>query len=187
MSLPLFLLLLTILSLDAFAAGLSYGTEKVRVSPFSLLLLALVSAGVLTLSLAAGDRFLGLFPPAFTKLISFAVLLLLALYKFYDARKAVCAPSSIAHRVNQTRREVLSAREALLLGLALSIDNISAGICTGTNGFSPLLLFVLTGLIHLAAILAGLSLGRLLASRLPRRFSFLGGLILLILAFLRLF
>ena len=62
MSFPLFLLLLTILSLDAFAAGLSYGTEKVRVSPFSLLLLALVSAGVLTLSLAAGDRFLGLFP-----------------------------------------------------------------------------------------------------------------------------
>ena len=124
MSLPLFLLLLTILSLDAFAAGLSYGTEKVRVSPFSLLLLALVSAGVLTLSLAAGDRFLGLFPPAGTKLISFAVLLLLALYKFYDAGKAVCAPSSIAHRVNQTRREVLSAREALLLGLALSIANI---------------------------------------------------------------
>lgn len=57
------LLLIIILSMDAFAAGLSYGVEKVQVPFLSLLIIAFLSGSMLTASLMAGNILLGLIPP----------------------------------------------------------------------------------------------------------------------------
>ena len=48
-----FILLIIVLSMDAFAAGLSYGVGKVHVPLSSLMIASLLSGGILTLSLLA--------------------------------------------------------------------------------------------------------------------------------------
>ncbi len=189
----LFLLLILALSMDAFTAGLSYGMAKVRVPLTSVFTLAALSGCMLTLSMYAGDKLLSFIPPALTRGASFLILFLLSLYKFYDTipslhkENARLTTDTISQKINRQGPSVLSGREALLLGLALSVDNISAGLCTGSFSLSPGCLLLITTGIHLLSIRLGLAAGRLLARKGLNRFAWLGAAILMLLAFLRLF
>lgn len=191
-SIYLFLLLILILSMDAFSAGLSYGVGNVHVPFFSILTIALLSGCMLTLSLYAGDLLLSFIPPDFTKALSFLVLFFLSLYKFYDALPSLHKGNSrlttdqISQTINSTIPSVLSVKESILLGLALSIDNISAGLCTGTKNIPAGTLLLVTTLIHLCSIRLGLLAGHMLAQKGLGRFTWLGAAILMLLAFLRL-
>lgn len=186
------LLLIIVLSMDAFTAGLSYGMDGVRVPLSSILTIGLLSGCMLTMSLYAGDFFLLFLPAGFTKMISFTVLFLLSLYKLYDTvpwlhkGNSSLTTDTISQKINHAAPSVLSGKEAALLGLALSVDNISAGLCTGTLSLNPCLLLLITTLIHLFSIRLGLFTGRLLSQKGLRSFSWLGAVILMLLAFCRL-
>ncbi len=191
LSIYFFLLLVTVLSMDAFAAGLSYGVEKVWVPFSSLSIIALLSGGMLTASLFAGNLLLSLIPDRLTKILSFLVLFLLALYKLYDAaasrrhQESGFTTGNLSRKINKDDKAVLSGREAAIL--ALSVDNISAGLCTGTVALPPAAIFAITTLIHFLALRLGLFTGQLLASKSSRSFAWLSALILMVLAFARIF
>jgi len=191
-----FILLVVVLSMDAFAAGLSYGTQKVQVPFLSLAVIAFLSGVMLTASLLAGNLLMSFIPKALTKGISFAVLFLLSLYKFYDTlsdlrpkngglTKGKFTTGNISQKVNKEDKAILSCREGALLSIALSIDNISAGLCTGTVSLPSIILLLLTTAIHFFALKLGLSAGKKLAHK-SQGFAWLGGAILMVLAFLRL-
>lgn len=188
----LLLILIIVLSMDAFTAGLSYGMDGVRVPFSSVLTVAFLSGCMLTLSLYTGDFLLLFLPAGVTKIISFTVLFLLSLYKLYDTipwlhkGNSGLTTDKISQKINHTVPSVLSGKEAALLGLALSIDNISAGLCTGTLSLNPCLLLFITTLIHLLSIRLGLFTGRLLSQKGLHSFSWLGAAILMLLAFGRL-
>lgn len=205
------ILLIVVLSMDAFAAGFSYGIEKVRVPFLSLTVIALLSGGMLTASLLAGNLLMEFIPEALTKGISFTVLFLLSLYKFYDALPSLHGGSrkltdhkpaqdnyaqdnyargkfttdTISQKVNKEDKAVLSCREGAVLAIALSIDNISAGLCTGTVSLPSIILLLLTTAIHFFALRLGVLTGGMLSHK-SQGFAWLGGAILLVLAFLRL-
>lgn len=192
MSFYFFFMLVIVLSMDAFAAGLSYGTGKVHIPLSSLLSTSLLSGSILTISLLAGDFVLRLFPAVLAKWISFAVLFLLSLYKFYDAvpqfhhRKELPTTNIIAQKINQEDKAVLSLREAIFLAFALSVDNVSAGLCTGSIPLPAIILLLITSTIHLLFIKAGLYAGKLLSYKSSHSFPWLGAAILMILALVRL-
>lgn len=187
------ILLVIVLSMDAFAAGLSYGMENVHVPLISLLTIALLSGSMLTVSMLAGNFVLRLVPASLAKDISFSVLFLLSLYKFYDALPQLQAKNTqlttgiISQKVNKKDKATLSWKEAALLAFALSIDNISAGLCTGTIPLPVPLLLLLTTAVHFVSIKSGLLAGRLLSEKSSHRFAWLGAAILMFLAFCRIF
>lgn len=192
-SIYFFILLVIVLSMDAFAAGLSYGMEKVQVSFLSVFVIALLSGSMLTLSQLAGNVFLDLIPDKLTKGISFSILFLLSLYKFYDAlprlhkKDSGLTTKTISQKINKEDKAVLSCREAALLAFALSIDNVSAGLCTGTVSLPPIILLFLTTAIHFLSIRLGLFTGSLLSRRSSHNFAWLGAAILMLLSFIRIF
>ncbi len=191
-SIYFFILLVIVLSMDAFVAGFSYGIEKVHVPFFSLLIIALLSGSMLTVSMIAGNFILCHIPVRLTKGISFFVLFLLSLYKFYDALPWLHAKSSrlttgnISQKINREDKTILSFKEAFLLAFALSVDNISAGLCTGTIPLPIIILLLLTTAIHFIAIRLGLLTGHLLSSKNSHCFTWLGAAILMLLAIYRL-
>lgn len=188
----LLLILIIVLSMDAFTAGLSYGMDGVRVPFSSVLTIAFLSGCMLTLSLYAGDFLLLFLPADLTKIVSFTVLFLLSLYKLYDTipwlhkGNSGLTTDKISQKINYVSPSILSKKEAALLGMALSVDNISAGLCTGTLNINPCLLLLITTLIHLLSIRLGLFTGRLLSQKGLCNFSWLGAAILMLLAFFRL-
>lgn len=121
------LLLVTALSVDAFAAAFSYGVSKIRIPPFSLLIVAAISSMVLMLSMLAG-LVLGCFlSPRLTEEVGFLVLFVIGLVKLFDR-----SGHQEAEEANKNRDDVLSASEAVVLGFVLSVDCAAAGLGAGT-------------------------------------------------------
>ncbi len=202
------LLFVVALSIDAFVACFVYGTSRVRIPASSLLILSLISAGTLAVALLVGGGIGSLLPPAVTQALSFLILFFLGLIKLFDSTlkrliQRKCAwPRKLRFslldlqfiltvyadpaRVNQEDREVLSPREALPLGLALSLDSAAAGIGAGAASL-PFFATTLLGLLcSLGAVTAGAFLGRRLSRHISLDLSWLCGLLLMGLALLKL-
>lgn len=188
-----FVLLSVALAADTFAAGLSYSAGKVRVPLSSVCVLSLISGLTFTLSLTAGKKIAVLIPPKATAIFSFFVLLILALYKLYDALPDKFHPTkdlttiSFSKQVNKKEPSVLSPAEALVLSLALSIDSITAGIGSSGPDLSPAIIFVTCFVIHFFSIALGLFAGKKLLCKKSCHLSFLPAVLLFLLALSKLF
>lgn len=201
-------LLIVALSADAFAASFAYGVDKVRIPPFSAVIVALISDVLLISSLFVGSLFKAHIPTDFTTALSFTVLFCLGLIKLFDSSvkkkikdnrfcekrlhlsfRNLCFILTVyaqPEEANTTDKEILSPGEALSLGLALSLDSAVAGIGAASLEFSLLLTALLAFLITLGAVCGGCRMGRTLAAKSDFNFSVIGGLLLLLLAFSKL-
>lgn len=199
------LLFLTAVSLDSLTAGFSYGTKKVRIELLSLVLLSCVPSVFITAANSAASLIGLLFPTGILPLLSFVILFLIGSAKLLESllrHLAKKRPGLIGNRgyqikqmhiiftvylspeeANQTDLQVLSAKEAWLLSLALSLDSVLAGMAFTTSAIPPLTLLLTAIFFHLLLFLAGYALGRLLSHILRIDLSWLSGLCLLLLAF----
>lgn len=84
---------------------------------------------------------------------------------------------------NRTDLQTLSAKEALLLSLALSLDSVLVGMAFPAADISRLALFLSATLFNLLLFVSGCLSGRLLSRVLRIDLSWLSGLCLLLLAF----
>ncbi len=199
------LIFLTAVSLDSLTAGFSYGTKKVRIEILSLVFLACVPSVFITAAGGIGSLIGSLFPTGILPFLSFSILFVIGSAKLLESlirHLAKKHPGLIGNRgckikqiniiftvyfspeeANRTDLQVLSAREALLLSLALSLDSVLAGMAFTASATPRLTLLLSAILFHLLLFLAGYTLGRLLSHILPVDLSWLSGLCLLLLAF----
>lgn len=85
-------------------------------------------------------------------------------------------------RADLDRSGEISPREALLLGLALSMDALGAGIAVSMLGFSVLFTAITVGLGHLILTYSGLLLGRGVANMpIGKQLSMIPGCLLILL------
>ena len=203
-TLPALLLFLAAISVDSLTAGLTYGTQRVRIRYSAYLILAVIPALFITLSNRLGSCLYDLLPEASLPFLSFALLMLLALSKLVESLFRL-----LAHRypsltrnwglkikqiniiftiylspedANQEDLQTLSAKEALLLSLALSLDSVLAGMAFTTGPLPWIPLFFLAALFNLILFTAGYACGHLISSVLHVDLSWLSGLFLLLLA-----
>lgn len=80
------------------------------------------------------------------------------------------------HKADLDNSGVISKGEALLLGIALAMDALGAGVGAAMAGFKPLLTPLIVGVVKFTLVSLGLYLGRhLSASRLGHRLAILSG------------
>ena len=119
--------LVTALSVDAFAAGFAYGVSRIKVPFVSVLIVTGVSSLTLIFSLLVGSVVSSLIPERLTQQFSFLLLFVLGLVKLFDRSK-----HNEAEEANKNKDDLVSPMEALTLGIALSIDSLAVGIGAGT-------------------------------------------------------
>lgn len=202
------ILLIIALSVDSFAASFAYGADKVKIPPFSAVIVALLSDSLLILSLVAGNLFKAYIPDSLTTFFSFTILFALGIIKLFDSSikkkirenrfdskelhvsfknlRFILTVYAQPQKANTADVEILSPAEALSLGLALSLDSAAAGIGAASAEFSLPLTALLTFIISIAAVFWGCKTGRLLAAKSDFNFSIIGGLLLLLLALIKL-
>lgn len=203
-ALPSLLLFLFAVSLDSMTAGFSYGTKRVHVQILSLFLLVSIPAIFITLADILGTLTGRLLPDSFLSVLSFLLLFFLAAAKLFESlirHLAKKHPSLIGNRgwhikdlniiftvylspeiANQTDPQILSAKEAFVLSLALSLDSVLVGMAFSTVAIPRLLLLISAMLFNLILFSIGYLCGRLLSHALPMDLSWLSGLCLLALA-----
>lgn len=176
------LLLVTALSIDAFATGFAYGISRTRIPFSSLSILASISSLVLAISLLAGNLFTGLLTPQQTSHISFLILLLLGITKLFD--RSCCEQ---ADKADKDRDKLLSPAEAVSLGFALSLDSAAAGIGASLHPSHIPAAIIASFIMGMLALPCGSFLGKKLSCHVRRNICWVSGALLICLAFLKLF
>lgn len=201
------LLLVTALSIDAFVAGFAYGVDRIRIPLLSKVIIGGLSAGSLLISLLAGRGILAGIPQSFARWISIALLFAVGFVKLFDGtikciirRKKpmekhldfhmfdLCFLLTVyadPNKADADRGGILSAKEACSLGIALSIDSMAAGIGAGIAATPVAFPVLFAFLLGVTAIGTGVFLGNRVAARYSLDFSWVGGLLLILLSVLK--
>lgn len=201
------ILLVLALSLDAFVASMAYGTNGIRIPFESIIIIDLVCAFFLSISLFLGN-FLGeILPQNITIIISFLILISIGIYYLFESfiknylkkkknknklkLKLFNISFIIEIYIDETKADIdnsktLNSKEALYLALALSLDSVAIGFGSGLININFIYIIFLSLIMDLIAIWSGLLLGRIFVEKSKLDLSWLAGVILIVLAILKL-
>ena len=202
------ILLVLALSLDAFVASIAYGTNGIKIPFKSIMIIDSICAFFLIISLLLGS-FLGrILPDKITIIISFLILMSIGIYYLFESfvksylkrkkekngrlkLKLFNISFIIEVYIDETKADMdnsknLSSKEALYLALALSLDSLAIGFGSGILSVNIISILFAALTMGLIAIWGGLFLGKLFVEKSKIDLSWLAGIILIILAILKL-
>ncbi len=202
-------LLVTSLCIDACIASFAYGTNKIKIPVLSGLILTGISTLFLIISISLGSIIKGFIPANLTSFICFGILFILGFMRLFEGllkqylNKKAISPGNIeltllnfklvlnvyadSTLADIDHSQTLNAKEALYLGIALSLDSLVVGFGAALASINLLQIIVLSVLFNSAAIILGGVLGRKCAEKLSIDLSWLGGATLILLALLKIF
>jgi putative sporulation protein YtaF len=202
------ILLVTALCLDAFAASLAYAINKTEIPFRSMTVISLICTTVLGISLGIGSAVKQIIPVNVTGIICFIILLCIGIIKCFECifkhyilknQKSekqiklklfdinfVLMVYADNIKADIDNSKVLSSKEAVYLALALSLDGFAAGFGYGLTDINYFEIIILSLISNIIAVSLGYVLGKFLAKITDIDFSWLGGVILIILAFMKL-
>lgn len=117
------------LSIDALGIGISYRLKGVDITHPAKITIGLVSVLVMWISLSLGKIMLHVFPADIAKIIGCSILGIMGLSFL---RSALFGKENATYDFNQSKK--IDWWEAIVLGFALSIDSVSAGIAAVSMG-----------------------------------------------------
>ena len=203
------LLLVAALSIDAFLASFAYGSNKIQIPFTSVAILSGICSAILALSLAAGSWISQFLSLKATNGLCFAILLGLGFTKLFDCsvkawirnhqdmKKSIrfhlfsvsCILQVYVNPIQADRDDsrILSPAEAASLAIALSLDGLGAGFGAGLTDIPYLTTILLSLATTILAVVSGSLSGNKTAEKIQKDLSWLGGIFLIVLAFLKFF
>ncbi len=203
------IMLASALSMDAFVSGFAYGSNKIKIPMLSVQIINVICSSILGISLLVGTVLKQYIPSWLTLIICFVILFTLGIIKLLDS-----VTKSIIRKYNHLDKEikfsmfnfkfilnlytdpeeadvdaskVISPMEASSLAIALSLDGMAIGFGAALGDINALAVFLCSLVTDAAAVILGCYIGNKIARKLSFNLSWLSGVILIILAFLKLF
>lgn len=202
-------LLVISLCVDACLASFAYGTNKIKIPIGSGLILTGISTLFLIISISLGSIIKGFIPQNLTSFICFGILFVLGFMRLFEGllkqylNKKATSSGNIELKLLNFKlvlnvyadailadidhSQTLSAKEALYLGIALSLDSLVIGFGVALASVNLMQITILSLVFNSLAIIIGGALGRVCAKKLNLDLSWLGGATLILLAVLKLF
>lgn len=204
------LLLALAVSLDSFGVGLTYGLRKMKLPFKSLVFIASCSAISILISMSIGTLIMNYLSPNVAETIGGLILIIIggwALYQIYrpatkDEKnnedhvilnfeiKVLGVVIKILRKpmvADFDNSGTITGREAFFLGVALSLDAFGAGIGAALIGFSPIFMAISVAVMSALCVTLGMKSGYCFSdSKIMKKFSFVPGLLLIILGVFRL-
>jgi putative sporulation protein YtaF len=199
------LLLAFILSFDSFIASFAYGTNKIKIPLTSTIIISIISSLTFSLSLFLGKLLKPHIPINLTKLICFSILLILGLIKLFDSsiksyiqNKKVMPKEIIFSFLNMNfiltvyadpkkadinKSRNLSPKEALSLAIAISLDGLALGFSVALIKTNIIIILALSLIACFLSVIIGSYLGNIIAKKTTNNYSWISGVLLIILAF----
>lgn len=197
------------LSLDSFMASFAYGSNKIKIPFSSIQIVNLICSITLGISFFAGNILGKYIPTKITSIICFTVLFILGLEKLLDgvAKSLICKYNNINKQIHFSMfhfkfilslyadpeqadvdgSKTISSTEAVSLALAMSLDGLAVGFGAALGNVNGILVVLCSLIVGTFALMLGCRLGNNLAKKLPFNISWLSGVYLIVLAFLKIF
>jgi len=203
------IVLASALSLDAFVASFAYGSKKIKIPFKSAMIINLICSAITGLSLWLGTILRQYIPDLLTVMISFTILFILGMIKLLDSitksfirkhaefnkevrfsllnLKFILNLYADPEKADIDNSKTLSPVEAASLAIALSLDGITVGLGAAIGNVNGLAVFIASLTTDLIAVLLGCYIGNKFAKKTPFNLSWISGVILIVLAFSKLF
>ena len=204
------LLLALSVSIDSFGIGITYGLRDTKISIISKILLFFISIFFTSISIIFGNFLINVLPRNYIKLIGSILLFCIGMWIIYQTlKKEKNIPSNISNKepkiysffikflgitIKIIRNPISSDldnsktidwKEAIFLGVALSIDSIGVGIGSSIIGVNSFLFSILVASFQLIFLSLGknISMKIIKLSKLPENiWSIISGILLIIIA-----
>lgn len=128
------ILLALSVSIDSLGIGIPYGLKKTKITIISNIILFAISFCITCGSIFLGHYISALFSPTASTILGSSFLIILGVYNIYKTINNPITDYDIDHSNN------IDAKEAIFLGLALSIDSACVGIGSGIIGINDIVL-----------------------------------------------
>lgn len=199
------------LSIDGFGVGVSLGMRGMKIPFKSIVVISICSAVSLGVAMLIGEFISQHVSEGAAEKTGGVILILLGfwlVFQFFKKEKDTLETQSkekiifnyeikslgVVISILQKPTDVdfdksgtINGVEALVLGIALSLDAFGAGIGAAMIGISPLILAAAIGFMSSIFIWSGLQSGKILSkSKLVKNLSFFPGVLLIIIGFLKL-
>lgn len=201
------LLLVSSLCIDSFVASISYGTSKIKIPIRSVIIINFVCTTTLACSLFIGSVFKNFLPGTLPVVLGFIILTSLGIYRLFEyffksyiSKKTKCDyPLTfklfdfkfvLQVYLNETKADFdkskyLNSKESFYLALALSLDSLAVGFGSSLYSINYIQTLLLCFIIGVLAVSFGVFLGQKFSEKLHLELSWLSGVLLIILAIVR--
>lgn len=198
------LLLAFAVSLDSFSVGFTYGLRKMQIPLKSIIIIAGCSAMSLIVAVSIGHGLERILSPHVTGSLGGIILIGLGAWVLYQFFRPEKGKKMLPHEKTLLNFEIqslglvihilkkplsadfdqsgtITGIEALMLGLALSLDAFGAGVGAAMLGFSPYYLAVTVAIMSSLFVYLGIKSGAFFShSGWVQKFTFLPGVLLII-------
>ncbi|MGC4019169.1 MAG: manganese efflux pump [Muricomes sp.] len=187
-------------NIDSFIIGISYGIKKSNISLLKSVLISLVTLAGTVSAILMGTKISQYLPSASSQAIGCALLIGLGLYYilkslFSYLRTKLKKPEVTSNEFtpdssdnHSIKDSLLTMKEGILVGLALSINNVGMGIGASITGLKLVPTAIISLLVSVIFLYAGNVIGKTKMPRISDRMAdVLSGLILIGLGLYELF
>lgn len=200
------------LSLDTFISGIAYGSNRIKVPFYSYLIINAICSLILGISIFFGDFLSSYISSKITLIICVTILITLGIIKIFDSyiKNVILKYNGIDKNIrikildvkmtlnlyaapeeaDLDKSKVLSIYEALLVAFSLSLDSITIGIGAGITNITPtygISITIFSFIIGMILLFIGIKLGNTISRKLKMNISWIGGILLIIIAIIKLF
>ncbi|MDP4120334.1 MAG: manganese efflux pump [Bacillota bacterium] len=183
-------------NIDNLVIGISYGVKKIRIPLISNILIAFITFCGTVLLMSVGKRLAVLIPTEFANAIGSSILILIGLYgiiKFIRNLKIIKKnnepnwPTENPEKYDENNNKQIEMREAITLGILLSINNMGLGIGASISGLNIIPTAIGAFIFSMCSMLLGNALGNSYLSTLFGKYGELvSGLIIIAMGILEL-
>lgn len=175
-------------NLDNLGIGLAYGVKKTKVPFTSNVTIAIVSMIVTYLSVLLGGVLIEFISQHKASIVGSVLLCLIGLYTIVS-NKFTCAESEGSlEKIDKDQNNIISIKEAFVLGLILSLNCIAGGIGIGANGISAIWTVISIGFFSILTFAIGGHFGFMLSKTfIGKHSTLISGMILIGIGILELF
>lgn len=138
------------LSIDALGIGIAYQMNKVKITLLAKIIIGCMSSIVMYLSLSIGNYIAAQMPSDVAKIIGVSLLTLIGLMFI---RNGVYGNKDSTYDFNKSCN--IEPVEAVVLGITLSIDTISAGIAISAIGLYNDIIPIMVGIMQILLLTLG--------------------------------
>lgn len=185
-------------SLDGLSAGMTYGIRQIYVPIRSILIIMICSGTAMFLSMKIGRELSFLISPGIARAAGGLLIVLIGIWSVYQIyRQQMKILKEVKEEDEEIRNVIeilrqpaeadrnhsgtIAGIEAILLGLALSLDAFGAGIGAALIGYTPWLTALFIGIINGILLITGLRLGAMCRDiRWLSRANYLPGMLLIL-------
>lgn len=194
------------LGIDAFACSFGYGASKIKIPFKSVLVINLVCTSLLAIGLFLGVIINNFLSEDIAAWIAFAILFGLGISKIFDSTikgmirkydgiekdfnfslfnlRFIFKIYADPEKADVDQSKELTPKEAMPLAIAVGLDGLSVGIGIGMAMMNPFLILGLALITDVIAVILGAYLGNKLARKFNFDLSWIGGVILIVIAIL---